>query len=90
MSNNKTMYRVLFGIIGIIVLLLVIFNFRTRIPFSIGIRLFQIPFFFAFAIAYIAGAASWALFTRRLTHNKSKKKEGKPPRNETTETSEAK
>ena len=51
-------------VVTVVVVLLVIFNMRTFIPFSIGVRIFQIPFFLAFAITYGLGVISCIFFKK--------------------------
>lgn len=81
-SIEKSVGRFLLIFCGLLIILLVFFNFRTRVPFSIGIQVFQIPFFFAFAIAYGAGAISWSYVLRRI--NRPHKKTENPPAAKTT------
>jgi len=59
--------RGLFAALVVIATLLVIFNMRTRIPFSIGVRVYQIPFFVAFAIAYGLGVVSYIALNARMS-----------------------
>lgn len=75
MANiEKSVGKFLLIFCGLLIILLVIFNFRTRVPFSIGFRVFQIPFFFAFAIAYGTGAISWSYVLRRINRSKKRPK----------------
>lgn len=73
MKINSTVMRVTLIVCVVALTLLIIFNFRTYVPFSIGVRVFQIPFFLAFAVAYAMGAVSWFLLARRVVRNNSSK-----------------